>query len=93
MSILLEIPEIATRSFNIYFSKDYDAYIIDYYISKTLPLNGWIKPCINCNTYTSKYIIKSIAESKFAINLCKSCQFNDKIDDKIDKLLLYITKN
>jgi|694.fasta_scaffold125564_5 hypothetical protein len=95
MSNLLEIPEIpeiATKSFNIYFSKDYNAYIIDYYISEKLPLNGWIKPCMYCNKYTSKYIIKSSNTLQFVINLCKKCQFNNKINNKIDELLLYIIK-
>lgn len=78
------IPIKAKKSYKIFYCYDYDAYIIDDYISETLPLNGWIKFCINCRTRTSKYIIRHYLGEPFVINICNCCKKYNQIETDIN---------
>ena len=82
------IPYHATKSGNIYFSNLLNYYIIDYYKSKRLPLNGWFKKCINCDMITSNNIFLKYKNNKISIPVCKYCiKYSSKfiIDLKLSK--------
>ena len=82
------IPEQANKTYKIYYCPDYEAYIVDNYVSENLPLNGWIKFCINCGTYTSKYIIRAYLDEPLVINVCNNCRKRKQmaVDIRISKL-------
>ena len=71
-----KIPKKAKKTFYLYYDEDKGIYIIDYYKNKSLPLNGWFKPCVNCNNITSKYIIFNYNDRKIEISLCHLCNKN-----------------
>jgi len=83
------IPEKANKTYKIYYCPDYEAYIVDDYIYKSLPLNGWIKLCINCRVQTSKYIVRSYLGKPFVINVCSNCRKLKQmaVDIRISRLL------
>lgn len=78
------IPKQANKTYKIYYCRDYDAYIVDNYISENLPLNGWIKFCINCEIQTSKYIISHYFGKSFVINICHNCKRKNQIETDIN---------
>ncbi len=59
-----------------------------YSISNSLPKNGWIQKCNNCNTYTSRLILfKEDLKYEFWVHLCPECQRkNINNSDKFIKL-------
>ena len=90
MSKKRKIPSVATKSFEIYYDNDYKAYIIDYYKRDNLPLNGWIKPCINCENFSSQHIIyRYDSRIKILISFCKVCRkyYSDKVDKVVEELI------
>ena len=52
--------------------------IVDYYKNVSLPLNGWLKPCINCYSITSNYIIFNYNDREIEISMCDLCKKNNK---------------
>jgi len=78
------IPKQANKTYKIYYCHVYDAYIVDNYISENLPLNGWIKFCINCEIHTSKYIIRHYLGKPFVINICHNCKRKNQIETDIN---------
>ena len=90
MSKKKKIPFVATKSFEIYHDDDYKAYIIDYYKRDNLPLNGWIKPCIECNSFSSQHIFYRYSNNiKILISLCRTCRkyYPDKVDKEVENLI------
>ena len=87
------IPLQANKTYKIYYCHDYEAYIVDNYISESLPLDGWIKCCINCETYTSKYIIRHYLGEPIVINVCNNCRRRKQmaVDIGISKLFKKIS--
>ena len=87
-----KIPKKAEGTFRLYYDDDINVYIIDYYKNKSLPLNGWLKPCINCYGIISKYVIFDYNNQKIAISLCSRCNKNINykriylLMDKIDEM-------
>lgn len=54
---------------------------------KSLPCDGWIKPCYSCNIPTSKYkLIEYSHDSIIKIYLCKCCIQNTTDDSIIDHI-------
>ena len=85
-----KIPSRATESYENYYDDDYKAYIIDYYERNNLPLNGWIKPCINCGNFSSQHIIyRYDCRIKLLVSLCKGCRkyYSDKVDKVVEELI------
>lgn len=72
------IPKKAKETFQLYYDDDREIYIIDYYVNKSLPLNGWLKPCVNCYTITSKYFMFNYNDRKIEISLCNQCDIKKK---------------
>jgi hypothetical protein len=88
-----KIPKKAGETFKLYYDDDIGAYIIDYYKNESIPLNGWLKHCINCYAITSKYVIFDYMENKkIAISLCPRCNKNIKYK-RINLLMDKINKN
>ena len=73
-----KIPKKARKTFDLYYDNDKETYIIDYYKNKSFPLNGWLKPCINCYNITSNYIIFNYNDRKIEISLCNLCKKKNK---------------
>ena len=71
-----KIPKKARESFDLYYDDDKGIFIIDYYKNESLPLNGWLKPCINCYSITSNYIIFNYNDREIEISLCRLCNKN-----------------
>ena len=57
--------------------------IFDYYTNKSLPLFGWLKPCMICCDLTSLVLIFYI-KKKYKSFVCKNC--NEKYSDLRIKL-------
>lgn len=87
-----KIPKRAGETFKLYYDNDIKAYIVDYYNNESLPLNGWLKPCVNCYNITSKYVIFGYKNQEIAISLCSKCSKNINykriymLMDKIDEM-------
>ncbi len=64
-----------------------------------LPKDGWIHACLNCNLYTSRYILYDIIESndeitEYQMILCPNCQKKYNSDDKFkNKVYRFILRN
>ena len=67
------IPYLSNGDGKLYYSKLHKKYILDYYINKSLPLNGWFKECIFCYTITGRYIDYIYKKKLLMIPICKNC--------------------
>lgn len=91
-------PYHAKGNKELYYSKIDDMYIFDYYTNKSLPLFGWLKPCMICCDLTSNSFNFLYKNKNIQSFVCKNC--NEKYSDfriklSINKLLenSFITKN
>ena len=90
------IPKYGKMNYKIYYSNDYEGYIIDDYQNPSFPLNGWLKPCLICNQISSKYEKYKILHTGevLIINLCYLCQNKEKkekykyIADQVDRVII-----
>ena len=72
-----KMPYHAQKTFTLYYSTMWGAWIIDYYMDKSFPLDGWIKPCYFCNSITGNYIKYDHRKKAVIIfPLCKHCVKN-----------------
>jgi len=91
-----EIPKYGKMNYKIYYSNDYEGYIIDYYENKSFPLNGWLKPCLICNHISSKFEKYKIihTDEVLIICLCRLCQNKEKkekykyIANQVDRVII-----
>jgi hypothetical protein len=71
-------------------------YILDYYSPDerlkltTLPLNGWIHPCIYCDIQTSRYKLFFKKMDRYIYFICKDCK--DYKKEEISKKYLKMHK-
>ena len=71
-------------------------YILDYYSPDerltftTLPLNGWIHPCIYCDIQTSRYKLFFKKMDRYIYFICKDCK--DYKKEEISKKYLKMYK-
>ena len=86
---LYYIPDYSNYRCSGYFSSIKNAYILDYYNNLSLPLNGWLKNCINCYKICSQYIYIDYKLRRIIIPICYDCQKYKNIDDNI---LVFIKK-
>lgn len=90
------IPKYAKMNYKMYYSNDYEGYIIDDYQYPSFPLNGWLKPCLICNNISSKYEKYKIIHTGevLIINLCPLCQIKEKkekykyIAEQVDRVII-----
>jgi hypothetical protein len=90
------IPKYAKMNYKMYYSKDYEGYIIDDYQNPSFPLNGWLKPCLICYNISSKYEKYKILHTGevLIINLCCLCQNKEKkekykyIAEQVDRVII-----
>jgi len=82
-----------------YKKEDKEEHIIELYNhSNSLPVNGWIQQCKNCDIRTSKTIeFKRVdtSKTKYMVYLCKDCNRKKVIKDEefINKLNKHIELN
>lgn len=90
------IPKYAKMNYKIYYSNDYEGYIIDDYANPSFPLNGWLKPCLICNDISSKFEKYKIIHTGelLIINLCPLCKKKEKkekykyIAEQVDRVII-----
>ena len=63
----------ARKSKKCYYSDLWQAYIYDYYVNKSFPLFGWIKPCFYCGHVGSSFQNWKYLDKNIIIHTCKRC--------------------
>ena len=80
-----------------YAAKLHEDIVLRNYINKRLPLYGWFKPCIVCETVTAKYLDYEYQNKNIIVPLCNICKVknNDVIKAFINEHLegIYFIEN
>ena len=68
------VPYYAKGDNTAYYCRQRDAYILDNYKAKNLPLVGWIKYCTGCSTITRSKVVFPYRNENIIIPICHHCK-------------------